>query len=135
MFRRMLVTLAVPLCLTLCLSACGSKTSAPENTATVAPLASPMSEYQRETNALPLGQMAAVPSSLHCAGAIVWANMARKTYHLSGDPYYGRTKHGEYMCEAAANAQGYHKAGARHHTRGPKDRSMMRDMTPQPSYT
>jgi len=115
------------------IAGCGNKNStAPVNTGTVAPVASPMTETQKEVNALPLSQMAAVPRSLHCSGAVVWANSARKSYHLEGDPYYGRTRHGEYMCEDAAIAAGYHKAGARHH-RGAK--SNMMQGTPEPAAT
>lgn len=99
-----------------------------QNNATVAPLARPMSEAQKEVAALPLSQAAPIPKGLNCKGAVVWVNTTRKTYHESGDPYYGRTKHGEYMCMAAANAAGYHLAGTRHsHMNGSK--------TPSPGGT
>ncbi len=99
----------------LVLSACGSQQSAPANNATVAPPASPMTQVQKEIAALPLSQQAPIPAGLHCKGSIVWVNTARKTYHEQGDPYFGRTKHGQYMCQAAADAAGYHLAGSRHH--------------------
>ncbi len=56
---------------------------------------------------------AAVPSSLHC-GAVspVWANERTHVYHVASDPYYGRTKHGAYMCPQQAAREGYHAAGA-----------------------
>jgi len=113
------------LAVSVTLAGCGNKNSAPANTGTVAPLSSPMTETQKETRALPLAEMAPVPKSLHCSGAVVWANTKRKTFHLAGDPYYGRTRHGEYMCQAAAVSQGYHAAGAQHHMRGPKSNTMM----------
>jgi hypothetical protein len=100
------------------LSACGSQQSAPANNATVAPPASPMTQMQKEVAALPLSQQAPIPAGLHCEGSIVWVNTARKTYHEQGDPYFGRTKHGQYMCQAAADAAGYHLAGSRHHKMG-----------------
>ena len=92
----------------------GGGGSAPQNNATVAPLTSPMTAVQKEIAGLPLAQQAPIPKGLNCKGDVVWANIARKNYHREGDPYFGRTKHGQYMCEAAADAAGYHLAGTRH---------------------
>lgn len=59
--------------------------------------------------------MAPVPKDLGCSSSdVVWVNLKSKSYHESGDPYYGRTKNGKYMCKAAADAAGFHMAGAMH---------------------
>ena len=42
----------------------------------------------------------------------VWVNLSTKVYHEPGDPYYGKTKHGEYLCPSQAKAQGFHASGA-----------------------
>jgi len=39
---------------------------------------------------------------------VVWVNTSSKVYHMKGDPYYGNTKHGEYLCRSAADAAGDH---------------------------
>jgi hypothetical protein len=51
----------------------------------------------------------------HCPGdAIVWANLgSSKAYHASGDRYYGKTRHGAYMCQKEADQAGFHAAGHR----------------------
>ena len=57
---------------------------------------------------------AQAPVNINC-GAVrpVWVNLKTKAYHEPGDPWYGRTKEGAYMCPSAAAAKGYHPAG--HH--------------------
>lgn len=59
-----------------------------------------------------MGNAAANAKVPNC-GAVkaVWVNLNSKAYHEAGDPYYGRTKNGEYLCPSAAKAQGFHPAG------------------------
>ena len=53
--------------------------------------------------------------NMHC-GAVkpVWVNTKSGAYHEPGDPYYGHTKEGKYMCPSAARAAGYHASGSTH---------------------
>ncbi len=88
-------------------------------------------------------------SALDC-GAVkpVWVNMKSKAYHEPGDPYYGKTKNGKYMCPRAAQAAGYHAAGMHNGSessmnggsmmnpkRGRHHGSMQNQMTPEPAAT
>ncbi len=79
----------------------------------------PMGGVGNSGNAMAVGTLATIPPTLQC-GAVqpVWANTKSHVYHLSTDPLYGRTKHGEYMCPSTAKAQGYHAAAGamkKHH--------------------
>ena len=44
----------------------------------------------------------------------VWVNTKSGTYHEPGDPYYGHTKQGKYMCPSAARSAGYHATRSGH---------------------
>ncbi|GAC1657174.1 MAG: hypothetical protein NVS9B12_09140 [Vulcanimicrobiaceae bacterium] len=106
--------IAVAALLALALAGCGGgKTASSTTTTTNANV--PVTEAQRESAALPQGALAPVPAGLNCgATRPVWVNMHTRAYHEPGDPYYGRTKNGQYMCPSAAAAAGYHAAGSHH---------------------
>jgi len=99
--------------LAMTLAGCGGGKST--STTTSRATNAPMSEGQRETAALPMGNTAPVPAGLNC-GAVrpVWVNTHTKAWHEPGDPYYGKTKRGQYMCPSAAAAAGFHAAGSKH---------------------
>ena len=56
----------------------------------------------------------AMTPTISCPGdAAVWVNARSKAYHLQGDPFFGRTKHGKFECRKAADAEGDHPIPAR----------------------
>jgi hypothetical protein len=59
-----------------------------------------------------MAQAEPIPPEVKC-GAVkpVWVNVKTGVYHEPGDPYYGRTKAGMYMCPSAAAKKGYHVSG------------------------
>jgi hypothetical protein len=43
----------------------------------------------------------------HChSDTVVWLNTNSGVYHFQGERWYGRTKHGAYVCEKDADAAG-----------------------------
>ncbi len=43
----------------------------------------------------------------HCPhDTVVWLNTASGIYHLKGERWYGKTKHGAYVCKKDADAAG-----------------------------
>jgi hypothetical protein len=48
----------------------------------------------------------------HCTGdMVVWVNSGRsRVFHTASSKYFGKTKHGAYVCEKSAMAAGYHAA-------------------------
>ncbi len=47
----------------------------------------------------------------HCGpDQVVWGNTSSHVLHASGSRYYGKTKHGAYMCKTLAVNAGYHES-------------------------
>ena len=87
------------------------QTAAPHSAA-----AAPAHPAAAAPQALASGQFSTEPAAkAHCPGdTVVWANLSgSKAYHTSADRYYGKTRHGAYMCQKEADQAGYHSAGSR----------------------
>ncbi|HEY8314550.1 MAG TPA: hypothetical protein VIG51_10300 [Candidatus Baltobacteraceae bacterium] len=114
------------------LAGCGGGKSS-KTTTTTKSMNAPMTQATAGAMA-PTTEGASNAAALDC-GAVkpVWVNLHSKAYHVLGDPYYGKTKNGKYMCPSAATAAGYHAAGAgaSHHKHG----SSMMTGTPEPMAT
>lgn len=96
--------LAIALVLSV-LAACGQKASTREGAVTPAPVESgPLHPMRGAGNAT----LASDPADVHCGSQpAVWANSRTKIYHMVGDPSYGHTKFGGYICERDAVRAGY----------------------------
>jgi hypothetical protein len=67
----------------------------------------------------------------------VWVNLNTKVYHEPGDPAYGHTRNGEYLCPSQATAQGFRAAGRggeRRHRRHHRRTGMEPEAAPTSTY-
>lgn len=76
--------------------------------------APPVTTYSRSaapttTNPVAPGSTARSAAAPAAPGQ-VWVNTQSQVYHCAGDQWFGKTKHGAFMTEAAARAQGAHPA-------------------------
>lgn len=51
-------------------------------------------------------------ATAHCPNSeVVWSSLNKNhSFHISSSRYYGKTKHGAYVCKSDALAAGFHQA-------------------------
>ena len=77
------------------------------------PIAAKKTKEERQAaNKARMDQLAAATPKPGGGPGLVWVNTKSKAYHDQSSPYYGKTKEGKYMTEAAAKAEGDHPAGS-----------------------
>ena len=96
--------------MTFAVVAANAQTTAqsPQGSSSAAGVPTPVGKTPREISRTTPAAPAATP-----APGDVWVNSASTTYHCPGTKYFGKTKKGSYMTEAAAKSAGYHANGGK----------------------
>lgn len=81
--------------------------SPPSGSAPAASAAKPATALSKSVEFTTLAE-----ASAHCPNStVVWSTLSKgHSFHTSGSRYFGKTKHGAYVCKDDALAAGFHQA-------------------------